>query len=127
MSNKIFVALILLIFVFSCSKKETPKERESNIMLKEPEPITSERGIVLINASDCRTCHIDNKKLIGPSYKEVAEKYAEEDIEVIADRIIKGSTGIWGKLPMAPHLEINKDQAKAMVMYIMSLKSQKQK
>jgi len=124
MKNKISIAFTLLICVFSCYKKEISKERESNIMLKEPEPITSERGLVLINASDCRTCHIDNKKLIGPSYKDISEKYTEEDIEIIADRILRGSAGIWGKLPMASHSDIDKDQAKAMVMYIMSLKSQ---
>jgi len=126
MKSSVFIALMLFACVFSCSKKETPKEQESNVMLEEPEAITPERGLTLINASDCRTCHIDSKKLIGPSYKEVSEKYTDEDIDAIADRIIKGSTGIWGKLPMAPHSDINKNQAKAMAMYIMNLKLREQ-
>jgi len=120
-----FFVCVIVFCGFSCSKKGITEEKESNMMLKEPEPITPERGLVLINASDCRTCHIDNKKLIGPSYKDVSEKYTDEDIDAIADRIIKGSTGIWGKLPMAAHSELSKEQAKAMVMYIMSLKTDK--
>src|SRR5690625_7422844 len=56
-----------------------------------------EAGLALIEGSDCRTCHQNDTRVIGPSYKEVAEKYSEEDIDVLVSHIIDGSVGIWGR------------------------------
>jgi len=82
------------------------------------------KGLELIGKSDCLTCHKVGDKLIGPSYKEVAEKYenTEENITMLAGKIIKGGKGVWGEVAMTPHPGINEDDAKAMVKYIMLLK-----
>ncbi len=82
------------------------------------------KGLELIGKSDCLTCHKVGDKLIGPSYKEVAEKYenTEENITMLAGKIIKGGQGVWGAVPMTAHPGISEDDAKAMVKYIMLLK-----
>ena len=117
-----------MLFLVSCSKKEEPKTN-SDVMLKEPtkqEEVTAktpeEEGKILIEKSSCLTCHKEDGKLIGPSYKEVAAKYTEADIDKLADKIINGGSGVWGDVMMSPHPGIDKENAKKMVKYILTLK-----
>jgi cytochrome c len=81
-------------------------------------------GKALIEASDCRTCHRDNEKLIGPAYAEVAKKYpnTEENVKKLAGKVIAGGTGVWGQIPMLPHPNISEADAEAMVKYVLSIK-----
>ena len=117
-----------MLFLVSCSKKEEPKTN-SDVMLKEPtkqEEVTAktpeEEGEDLIEKSSCLTCHKEDGKLIGPSYKEVAAKYTEADIDKLTDKIINGGSGVWGDVMMSPHPGIDKENAKKMVKYILTLK-----
>lgn len=82
------------------------------------------KGLELVGKSDCLTCHKVNDKLIGPSYKDVANKYepTEENISLLAGKIIKGGKGVWGEVPMTPHPQISEEDAKAMVKYVLLLK-----
>jgi len=81
-------------------------------------------GAALIAGSDCRTCHKDDAKLIGPAYQEVANKYTNDDktIKMLAEKVMKGGTGVWGQIPMAAHPNLSQDDAEAMVKYVLSLK-----
>jgi cytochrome c len=81
-------------------------------------------GKALIEASDCRTCHKDDAKLIGPSYQDVAKKYEnnEKNVKMLADKVLKGGSGVWGEIPMAGHPNVSEEDAKAMVTYILSMK-----
>jgi cytochrome c len=81
-------------------------------------------GEKLINKSDCIGCHNKVNKIIGPAYVEIAKKYpaTEKNINYLADKIIKGGTGVWGNMPMTAHATLKKDDAKLMVKYILSLK-----
>lgn len=85
------------------------------------------KGKQLIEDSDCLACHKINDKSIGPSYVEVAEKYAgdKEMVDVLADRIINGSSGVWGETPMAAHPQMSKEEATEIVQYIMSVSNEK--
>ncbi len=81
-------------------------------------------GKALIEGSDCRTCHKDDAKLIGPSYKDVAAKYEsnEKNIKMLAEKVQKGGQGVWGEIPMAGHPALSLEDAEAMVKYILTLK-----
>ena len=81
-------------------------------------------GEKLISKMDCVGCHKIDKKLIGPSYLDVAKKYASNDknINYLAGKIIKGGSGVWGAVPMAPHSTLKKEDAKSMATYILSIK-----
>lgn len=85
---------------------------------------TGTTGAELIKKSDCLSCHKEDVKLLGPAYQDVAAKYpaTEENIELLAGKIIKGGSGNWGDIPMAPHPTISENDAKEMVKYILSLK-----
>jgi cytochrome c len=92
---------------------------------KEEAPVVAKKdGKALIEASDCRTCHKDDQKLIGPAYKDVAKKYESNstNISMLADKIMKGGQGVWGEIPMAAHPNISKEDAEAMVEYILTIK-----
>lgn len=81
-------------------------------------------GKNLISQSDCMGCHKEDSKLVGPSYVEIANYYEanENNIKMLADKIIKGGQGSWGKIPMAPHPTISEQDAQKMAKYILSLK-----
>jgi cytochrome c len=85
-------------------------------------------GLNLINKSDCRSCHMIDKKSVGHAYLDVANKYKgnKEAQEKLAQKIITGGGGVWGDHAMAAHPQINPRQAASMVKYIMSLADQKQ-
>lgn len=52
----------------------------------------------------CATCHATTKKVLGPSYREIAAKYKgkADAVALLSERIRKGSKGVWGPLPMTP-------------------------
>jgi cytochrome c len=84
-------------------------------------------GKRLMDLSDCKSCHMTDKKSIGPSYLDIAAKYPRnrENTNVLSAKIIKGGGGVWGEQAMAAHPQISESDAKKMVDYIFSLKDAK--
>ena len=83
-----------------------------------------QKGLALVAGSDCLTCHKTSEKNIGPAYKEVAAKYenTEENVKMLAGKIIKGGSGNWGAIPMTPHPQLKQEDVEQMVRYILLLK-----
>ncbi|WP_186757655.1 c-type cytochrome [Echinicola salinicaeni] len=81
-------------------------------------------GLALVKQSDCPSCHMVERKIVGPAYKDVAAKYesTEENIATLAEHVIKGNSGVWGEVPMPAHPGLSEDDAKQMVKYILLLK-----
>ncbi|HYC85163.1 MAG TPA: PQQ-dependent sugar dehydrogenase, partial [Chryseosolibacter sp.] len=78
----------------------------------------------LIRSSDCRSCHTVDQKAVGPSFKQIAARYRSTaaDLDTLAARIRRGSTGIWGtdnNMPAHPTISVN--DARNIVNYILSL------
>ncbi|NJM26516.1 MAG: carbohydrate-binding protein [Bacteroidia bacterium] len=84
-------------------------------------------GKVLMDESDCKSCHLIDKKSAGPAYLDVANKYKGQrgSSDYLAAKIIKGGAGVWGTTEMAAHPQISVDDAKKMVDYIFSLTNKK--
>ena len=126
--KKYLLSLSLLAILAACGGGEEKKEETAAATTTAADDLSSNpdyvKGLELIGKSDCLTCHKVGDKLIGPSYREVAEKYenTEENITMLAGKIIKGGQGVWGAVPMTAHPAISEDDAKAMVKYIMLLK-----
>ena len=82
-------------------------------------------GNNLIAANDCLTCHKIDEKSTGPSYKEIANRYENNqgNVENLADKIIKGGKGLWGQVAMTPHPTLTEPQAQEMARYILSLRN----
>ena len=85
--------------------------------------VSFSKGKMLIDNSDCLSCHKIEESSIGPSYREVAKKYKNDpkSYPLLASRIVKGSVGIWGEHAMAAHPDISQQDAATIVEYIMSL------
>lgn len=84
-----------------------------------------QKGLTLVAGGDCLSCHHVKTKLLGPSFNSIADKYESnaENIAGLADKIIKGSQGVWGQVPMTPHPAVKKEDAAQMVKYILLLKT----
>ena len=78
----------------------------------------------LAKAKNCMACHAVDKKLVGPSYKDVAAKYAKDKDAVakLATKIQKGGSGVWGQVPMPANANVNDAEAKALATWVMSIK-----
>lgn len=84
------------------------------------------KGAVLIGQNDCRSCHLIDKKSVGPSYLDIAARYKNnrDDQQKIARKIITGGTGVWGEHAMSAHPQLSEEDAQLMVSYIMGLNDQ---
>ncbi len=52
----------------------------------------------------CMACHAKDKKLIGPSFKDIAAKYKGQDVSAkLIEKVRKGGSGVFGPIPMAPN------------------------
>jgi cytochrome c len=80
-------------------------------------------GLVLIRKSDCLNCHATNRRLVGPSFVEIADKYRDQphQLEKSVQRVRDGSTGVWGKIGMLPHQQHTDAEVTQMVEYVFSV------
>lgn len=78
----------------------------------------------LATAKNCMACHAVDKKLVGPSYKDVAAKYADQKdaADKLAVKVMKGGSGVWGPVPMPANAQVSADEAKKLVAWILSQK-----
>ncbi len=78
----------------------------------------------LATAKNCMACHATDKKLVGPSYKEVASKYAGQGDAVakLAGKIQKGGAGVWGPVPMPANPQVSEAEATKLAQWVLSIK-----
>ena len=78
----------------------------------------------LAKKNACTACHGIDRKLVGPAYKDVAAKYrGDAKAEaMLAEKVKKGSQGVWGPVPMPPNANVKDEDAKTLVKWILSLK-----
>ncbi len=78
----------------------------------------------LATAKNCMACHATDKKLVGPSYKDVATKYAgqKDAVDKLAVKIIKGGSGVWGPVPMPANAQVSEAEGKKLAAWVMTLK-----
>jgi len=76
----------------------------------------------LATKSKCMTCHQVDKKVLGPSFKEISAKYKGQKTAetMLADSMLKGSKTKWGKIPMPPQ-KIAPADAQKLAKWILSL------
>ena len=78
----------------------------------------------LLKKHACTACHANDKKLVGPAYKDVAAKYKGDAAAAgkLAEKVKKGGSGVWGPVPMPPNANVKDDDIKTMVAYVLALK-----
>jgi cytochrome c len=78
----------------------------------------------LAKKNACTACHAIDKKLVGPAYKDVAEKYrGDKTAEAkLIEKVKKGGSGVWGQVPMPPNSNVKDEDIKTLVKWVLSLK-----
>lgn len=80
--------------------------------------------VQLATTKNCLACHAVDKKLVGPSFKDIAAKYAGQTDAAIKlqAKVLKGGSGVWGPVPMPANAQVNSDEAKKLVAWILEQK-----
>lgn len=70
----------------------------------------------------CAACHAASNRLVGPSFKEVAQKYAgnPDAVALLVKKVKAGGSGVWGAIPMPPHPNISDDDTALMVKWMLA-------
>jgi cytochrome c len=78
----------------------------------------------LAQSKNCMACHNVDKKVVGPAYKDVAAKYKADKtaVDKLANKIIKGGSGVWGPVPMPANSQVNEAEAKKLATWILGMK-----
>lgn len=88
------------------------------------QPSGAPQGLALARQKNCMSCHAENRALMGPALHDIATKYASRsDAEsYLAHKIMEGSSGVWGMVPMPANTQVSAPQAAALAAWILSLK-----
>ncbi len=78
----------------------------------------------LAKSSGCMACHMVDKKLVGPAYKDIAAKYKGDSAAEasLAGKVKNGTKGTWGPIPMPPNATVSDANIKSLVEWILTLK-----
>lgn len=79
-------------------------------------------SMALATQNNCMACHAVDKKLVGPSYKSIAEKYAgqKDAAAKLASKISKGGSGVWGAIPMPANAQLSSEDAKNLAAWVLN-------
>jgi len=80
--------------------------------------------LALATSKNCMSCHAVERKVLGPSFKEVAAKYKDDKTaaDKLAGKIVKGGSGVWGPLPMPANPQVSEADAKKLAAWVLSTK-----
>ena len=78
----------------------------------------------LAKAKNCLACHSVDKKIVGPAYKEIAAKYANDKsaVDRLAKKVREGGVGVWGAVPMPANPQVNEAEARTLVQWVLTQK-----
>jgi cytochrome c len=76
----------------------------------------------LARSNNCVACHHLERKMIGPSFKAIAARYAGDDnaAKVLSEKVIKGGGGNWGPMAMPAQASVSPENAEILVKWILS-------
>ena len=80
--------------------------------------------LALATSKNCMSCHAVDRKVLGPSFKDVAAKYKDDKgaVDMLATKIIKGGSGVWGPVPMPANNQVSEADAKKLAAWVLSAK-----
>ena len=77
----------------------------------------------LAQKKNCLACHTVDKKIVGPAFKDVAKKYAGQNVTAtLATKVLKGGSGAWGVVSMPANPQVSPAEAETLVKWVLSLK-----
>jgi len=78
----------------------------------------------LAKAKNCMACHTVANKLVGPAYKDVAQKYDGQKgaEDKLVQKVLKGGAGVWGPVPMPANPQVSEAEARILVKWVLASK-----
>jgi cytochrome c len=78
----------------------------------------------LARSKNCVACHHAERRMIGPPFNAIAQRYAGDDTAVatLSGRVLAGTSGAWGQMPMPPQSTLSPEEAEALIRWILSLR-----
>jgi cytochrome c len=76
----------------------------------------------LAKSKNCLACHAADRKLVGPAFKDIANRYTAKDTAQLVTSIQKGGAGKWGPIPMPANPQVSDTEAKSLVEWILKQK-----
>jgi cytochrome c len=78
----------------------------------------------LMQKDGCAACHAIDRKVVGPSYQDVAAKYKgdKDALAKLSNKVKKGGSGVWGSIPMPPNAQVSDADINTLVGWILTLK-----
>ncbi len=78
----------------------------------------------LARSKNCMACHAVDKKLVGPSYKDISAKYAGDAgaAAKLATKIQRGGSGVWGAIPMPANPQVSDAEAQKLATWSLSFR-----
>lgn len=106
---------------------ETPEQSAPIVAEVKPEempPVSEADAMQLAKKNNCFACHAVGKKVVGPSFKDIAGKYRSDPgaEALIMDRIAKGGSGVWGVMVMPPSPKISEADRRILAKLVLSSK-----
>ena len=76
----------------------------------------------LAKKSNCMSCHAVDKKMVGPSYQDVAKKYAgnADAVKTLSAKVKAGGKGNWGQIPMPPNANVKDADIETLVKWVLA-------
>jgi len=76
----------------------------------------------LARSKNCVACHSAERRMIGPPYAAIAGRYADDGaaVRTLSERVVAGTSGNWGQMPMPPQAGLSPEEAEALVRWILS-------
>lgn len=80
--------------------------------------------LALATSKNCMSCHAVERKVLGPSFRDVAAKYKDDKgaVDALASKIMKGGSGVWGPVPMPANNQVSEADAKKLAAWVLSTK-----
>jgi len=140
MTKRLIIILCVSFLVAGCAGNSTNQKSvtdsalaDSAAGIKTPDSVrenantisimtSTDEGAALIVKNDCRNCHKEREKLIGPAFSEIAKRYGHYDIDSLSAKIIRGGSGHWGDASMSPHPSLSMTDASVIVRFILKYK-----
>jgi cytochrome c551/c552 len=89
-----------------------------------PAALDMKAAEAMMQKNGCAACHGVDKKIVGPSYQDVAAKYRgdKDALAKLTQKVKAGGSGVWGAVPMPPNAQVPEADIKALVSWILTLK-----
>ncbi|KVN23628.1 cytochrome C [Burkholderia pyrrocinia] len=79
-------------------------------------------GLKVARSNACMGCHAVDRKLVGPSFKDIAARYKADPQAVakLSKKVKEGGSGVWGAIPMPAHPRMSDADARSVVEWVLA-------